>query len=183
MINEVKITHTAAYLIQKSGGKMYHLKLIKIMYLSDRESMKRYGSPITNDRMVSMDYGPVLSTTLNFINGHIPSYEGGWEAWINDRSNHMVSLKIETFNRNDLTELSDSDIEILDVWSEFGEMNQWELVDYTHKLDEWKDPEGSSFPINHKDVFLALGKSEDEAEHLKDEIYSQRKLDKIFSSL
>ena len=129
-------------------------------------------------------YGPVLSTTLNFINGYIPSCEKGWEAWINDRSNHMVSLKNDKFAREDLIELSDSDIEILDgVWSEFGEMNQWEIFYYTHKLDEWEDPEGSSLPINHKDVFIALGKSEDEAEQLRDEIYSQRKLDEIFSSL
>lgn len=184
MTIEHKITQVAAYLIQKSDGTMSHLKLMKIMYLADRESMKRYGRPITNDRLVSMDHGPVLSTTLNYINGYTVSHEDGWDSWISDKSNHMVSLIRDNFDRNDLTELSDSDIEILnDVWSEFGAMSRWDLVDYTHTLKEWENPKGTSIPIKHKDVFLALGKTEEEAERFQHDVISQRKIDELFSSL
>jgi len=48
---------------------MNYLKLMKLLYLADRESMRRNGRPISGDRYVSMDHGPVLSQTLNLING------------------------------------------------------------------------------------------------------------------
>ena len=37
------------------------------MYLAERESLARYGEPITGDVLVSMKHGPVLSKTLDHI--------------------------------------------------------------------------------------------------------------------
>ena len=44
------------------------LQLVKLLYFVDREALLRRGAPVTGDRMVSMDHGPVLSTTLDLIN-------------------------------------------------------------------------------------------------------------------
>ncbi len=41
MFCEEKVAQMAAYLLQKRGGKMSYLKLMKLLYLSDRESMDR----------------------------------------------------------------------------------------------------------------------------------------------
>jgi len=46
---------------------MSYLKLIKLLYIIDREALLRWGRPLTGDRYVSMDHGPVLSQTLNLI--------------------------------------------------------------------------------------------------------------------
>ena len=72
--------------------------------------MERYGAPITYDRLVSMDHGPVPSRTLNLING----YESDeWDQWMASRENHRVSVKRRNFDRRDLDELSDADMEII----------------------------------------------------------------------
>ena len=65
--NEKKATQAAAYLLRLRGGRMSYMKLIKLLYLADRISLNRRGRPITTDRYVSMDRGPVLSRTLNLI--------------------------------------------------------------------------------------------------------------------
>ena len=56
---------------------MSYMKLIKLLYLADREALLRWGRPITFDAYVSMDRGPVLSSVLDLINGgtapgHLP---------------------------------------------------------------------------------------------------------------
>ena len=60
------------------------LKLMKLMYLSARRSLADYGEPLTWGGLVSMDHGPVLSTTLNLMNGFIPG-SGDWDSRISDR--------------------------------------------------------------------------------------------------
>ena len=89
---------------------MSHLKLMKLLYLADRESMRLYGEPISQDRMVSMPHGPVLSQTYDLMSGCSPSSEDGWESWIADIQDHQVKLRREV-NTDDLLYLSDADIE------------------------------------------------------------------------
>jgi hypothetical protein len=55
--HEVKATQAAARLLQNRGGRMKFLKLIKLLYLADREALSRSGRPITTDSYVSMDNG------------------------------------------------------------------------------------------------------------------------------
>ena len=65
MFTTRKVAQMAAYFAECSGGTINILKLIKLMYLADRESMHRHGTPISFDRFVSMDHGPVPSQSLN----------------------------------------------------------------------------------------------------------------------
>jgi hypothetical protein len=65
--NEAKATEAAARLIALRGGKMSYMKLIKLLYLADREALLRWGRPITTDRYVSMDHGPVVSNVYELI--------------------------------------------------------------------------------------------------------------------
>lgn len=181
--SERKVSQMAAYFLEKRGGRMSHLKLIKLLYLSDRESMNRYGWPITGDHIVAMPHGPVLSMTLNYMDGNIESSKGGWESYISAKSNHEVTLRREVHTK-DLDELSNAEIEVLDsVWQQFGKMSRWQLRDYTHEhCPEWKDPDGSSIPIDFKDVLIALGKTEDEARDMSAAIEEQKKIDRIFAA-
>lgn len=181
--NERKAAQMASFLLMRRGGKMSHLKLIKLLYLADREAMGKYDHPISGDRMVSMPHGPVLSMTLNYMDGNIESSKHGWESYISAKENHEVSLRREILE-TDLDELSKSDIEVLDsVWQTFGKMNRWEIRDYTHdNCPEWVDPDGSSVPIDYKVVFIALGKNEEKALELENTIEAFHKVDHIFAS-
>jgi uncharacterized phage-associated protein len=171
MFTHRKVAQMAAVFASKQGGTINVLKLSKLLYLADRESMSRYGVPISFDNLVSMDHGPVLSRTLNLINGCV----GGSGA-------AQVRKK---FTRADLDELSTADLAVIDaVWTQFGRMDQWALSEYTHKnCAEWVDPKGSSVGIEETTVFTALGRSGPEAKKLAQSVKVQRELDRVFSRL
>lgn len=185
MFTASKAAQMAAVFAAKQDGTINVLKLTKLLYLADRESITRYGAPISYDNMVSMDHGPVLSRTLNLINGLVEDADAAkWEEWISHRENYDISVK-RPFERKDLDELSDADLEVIEaIWSQFGKWNQWTIRDYIHAhCPEWKDPKGSSFPIKEKDVLIAIGRSPEEAIEIAQEIHTQRELDRVFSNL
>jgi len=163
---------------------MNYLKLMKLLYLADRESLRRHGEPISGDRYVSMDHGPVLSQTLNLINGAVEAEQKGWSHWIADKADYEVSLR-RRVSRDALDELSEADLVVLEfIYRKFGRMDQWKLRDYTHRYCiEWKDPEGSSIPIEIVDIFKALGRTPAEARKLAGRIEHDRKIDRLFAAL
>lgn len=184
MFNQRKVAQMAAFLLDRGRGRMNYLKLMKLLYLADRESMKRHGEAISGDRYVSMDHGPVLSQTLNLINGEAEVDEGGWTYWIADKANYEVSLRRKA-SRDVLDELSEADLDVLGaIYAKFGKMDKWKLRDYTHRYcPEWKDPQGSSIPIEIVDIFKALGRTSAEAKKLAARIEHDRRIDRLFATL
>jgi uncharacterized phage-associated protein len=186
LFDERKAAHAAACLLHKAGGKLPLLKLMKLLYLAERLSLKRYGDTITGDAFVSMNQGPVLSMTYEHMNGALPSKQGGWETWISDRENHAVALRDRTMIRSpeeDLLALSDTDLECLtEVWEEFGHMDRWALVEYTHSnaCPEWEDPKGSSRPIPPARVLKAVGYGPEQVEILNKRLHEQRYINAAF---
>jgi len=187
MLNQAKIAQMAAYLLQRQGGTMYLLKLTKLLYLCEREAVARFGTLISGDMPVSMPQGPVLSQTLDLMNGASPPVPGGWDSWISDREGYSVSLnpEVEGFNRSHLDALSDAEINVLDrVWQQFGQMDRWEIRDWTHNnCAEWQDPNGSSLPIQMMQFFQAVGFSNEQSRLLNLEANAEDCLDKTFASL
>lgn len=182
--NERKVTQMAAFFLQERGGRMAILKLMKLLYLAERQSLHQHGMPMSGDRLVAMPHGPVLSMTYDLITGSFESHKGGWQEWISDRENHEISLDKE-ISREDLDELSDADIDILQsIWGQFGDWDRWQLRNYTHQhCQEWQDPQGSSLPITYKEIFLALGRTTEEACLLSERIEDENKIDRLFQSL
>lgn len=182
--NEPKVSQMAAYFLCKRGGLMSHLKLMKLLYLADRECLRLYGFSMTGDYLVSMPHGPVLSMTLNLMDGDVESCENGWEHFISAKENHELSLK-ENVDLNLLDELSAADLQILEsAWKKFGSMNRWEIRDYTHKFcAEWEDPHGSSKPIKFEKLFQSVGISPDNAERLAAQLEEQQHIDELFAEL
>ncbi len=162
---------------------MGYLKLMKLLYLSEREYLSLYGKTISGDKFVSMPHGPVLSQTYDVIcNGsREPS---GWGHWITDESNHDVALR-GGFERQDLDEINNAVISVMDeIYNQFGHLDRWQLRDYTHdNCPEWEDPHGSSYPIRMRDIFRAVGKSEEEAQKLESRYNEIRDLDRITNQL
>lgn len=153
-----KAAQVVAFFAQKEGGQINVLKLAKLIYLSDRESLERYDSPILYDELVSMPHGPVNSMTLNYINGYIEDAE--WNALIADKAEHCIGLVNKKISVDELDELSEAEVELLEsIWKKFGAMDRYALRDYTHQhCPEWEDPDGSSKPIPYERVLKFLGK-------------------------
>lgn len=156
---ERKAAQVAAYFALKEQGSINILKLAKLLYLAERESMSRFDEPMFFDRLVSMDHGPVTSIALNQVNGL--SQTTDWDAYIAGRTGYNINV-VEGLAEQSLDELSKADVKILDyLWSKFGGMSQYQLRDWTHtNCPEWENPHGSSKPIPHDRVFKFLGKEQ-----------------------
>src|SRR5674476_520662 len=96
LFDERKAAQAAACLLHKAGGKLPLLKLMKLLYLSERLSLQRYGDTITGDSFASLPHGPVLSMSYDHMNGALPSKEGGWDTWIADRDDNGLALRDES---------------------------------------------------------------------------------------
>jgi uncharacterized phage-associated protein len=166
--NEKKATQVAAQLLRLRGGRMSYLKLIKLMYLADREALLRWGRPISTDRYVSMDKGPVLSRVLDLATeGGDPARPSIWAQQIGEPSHYEVALK----GSAETDELSEAEVALLEeIFLKYGTKNRWELVDLTHQLPEWQDPQGSAIPITYGDILKAAGKTDLEAAAIENEI-------------
>jgi len=153
---EDKATQIAALFLRLGGGQMDILKIVKLMYLAERESIIRWGRPITYDNYSSLPHGPVLSTTLNLINYTLdiepPAY---WHLFITERDGHKIRLTDKPAATDQLSEAEEKLVN--EIFGKFGGMDPWKLREYTHTLPEWVDPQGSSLPIQINEILAAEG--------------------------
>lgn len=162
LFREDKATQAAALFLRLGGGALDVFKLIKMMYLAEREALVRWGRPITFDSYYALPHGPVLSTTLNLINYTLdidsPAY---WHLYIAEREGHKVRV---TDNVAPVDQLSPAEEKLIaEIYTKFGGMDLRALREYTHtKLPEWVDPKGSSLPIQMSDILAAGGYNKDE---------------------
>jgi uncharacterized phage-associated protein len=177
--DERKTTQLAAYFLLKSNGELYLIKLLKLLYIADREAFRRLGRPISFDNYVSMDNGPVLSQAYNLMTGSSMHFGNYWRSMISDRSGHKLSITDESEVSNE--DLSDAEIEIADyVFENFGHIPRFDLCDLTHSFPEWQDPQGSSLQIRYEDILKALEYNDDEIKHAIERIDFKNQADKFF---
>ncbi|MGH7459461.1 MAG: Panacea domain-containing protein [Longimicrobiales bacterium] len=165
---EDKTTEAAGLFLQLRGGRMSYMKLIKLLYLLDREALLRWGRPVTFDSYVSMDRGPVLSRTLDLITeGPAPDHPSIWAECISEPGNYEVGIRRPC----DPMRLSQIEIDLIhETYGEYGQYSRWDLVDLAHGLPEWQDPKGSAIPISYRDILKAGGKTDAEAAQIVDEL-------------
>ncbi|MCS4273511.1 MULTISPECIES: Panacea domain-containing protein [Raoultella] len=189
MFSEEKVAQMAAYLLLKRGGRMAYLKLMKLLYLANRQSMIRHGRMMGEDRLYSMRHGPVMSTTLDLIRGKSDIKGEYWYHLIKTNS-HDVALCADPREMDVdevFDELSRADIRILDeIYAQYGHMNRFELRDMTHLRNvcpEWHDPGNSRTPIDVREIFLNEGKSPEEAENIIRSMCESQQLKEFSSQL
>ena len=175
-----KTTQAACILIQKEGGTMSYMKLIKLLYLADRKRLLERGRPITFDTYYSLPHGPILSRTKELIDdGPPPGADSLWLKHITEPKNYMVSIKNKDFTTDSLSEAEVNTLE--QIYNEFGEYDRWALVDWCHKnLEEWQDPKGSAIRIEYRDILMLEGKTATEASKIEEELSEIRFVDRMF---
>jgi len=120
---------------------MNYLKLLKLMYIADRESLKENHTTISGDSYVSMNHGPVLSLTYNLIKGEVQS--DSWQS-----SLQKVGFDLKLIGPAPEPGFSEADEEILvRVFKQYEHMDKWTVRDLTHDFPEWEHPHGSSKAI------------------------------------
>ena len=171
MFLEEKTTQIAAKLIQKAGGKLSYLALLKLLYFADKQMLLEWGVPMTYDEWYAMPHGPVLSRTYNLIKGDFVG-SGIWSAHI-----HRNGWDVELISDPGDALTSEAEDKIVDtVFGEYGRKSRWELRDLTHELPEWSDPGGSSNPITYREVLQVAGLSSDAIQEILSNIEVEKAL-------
>jgi uncharacterized phage-associated protein len=165
--DERKATEAAALLIEREGGRINYMKLLKLMYLAERRSLAQRNRPICGDVYVSMSRGPVLSKVYNLIKGEtdwiVPRH---WSSFIRLSDRYFVEL----VKAPDREALSDADVRILsEVFAAHGSLDEWQLVRLLHEqCPEWEDPADTSSEILPEEILRALGKDEEDMAAVRD---------------
>jgi len=163
----------AGYLLTLHGGTMNYMRLIKLLYVAERESLSRFGRPILGDRYVSMKHGPVLSHVYDLVMTDPP--EGPWARHIQRFRPHAVSLRAQPR----LDSLSRADLQILTEVAElYQKFDQFHLRNMTHEeFEEWQDPGDTSREIPAERILEVLGKSPEEIERVRQRTTEKQTLD------
>lgn len=171
--NERKAAAAAAFLLQEEAGTMDYMRLVKLLYLAERESLARLGHPIVGDAYYALDQGPILSRLLDLCK-HKSS--GTWDAQIERSGLWAVRLKAAP----DLGPLSPAEMTILEEVSKaHRDRDQWELSTLMHGLPEWKDPRGSRVEISAIDILTALGKTAEQIRDILDDAADDARFDAV----
>ncbi|HET6883357.1 MAG TPA: Panacea domain-containing protein [Pirellulales bacterium] len=158
-----KTIEAAAYLIKRHACRSEnYMRLIKLLYLADRLSLKERGVTICGGSVYAMKRGPVMSQPLDLIKGRDPQ-STEWEQFIK-KDEFDVCLVRDPGNMN----LSRADIKILErVAEEFRTLDEWALVHWCHKnLPEYQKNwqsrgEKTRKRIPFEDVLEAVGRTKD----------------------
>lgn len=172
MYNAAKAAQIIAYFALKNDKRSIHVvKAITLVYLADRESLRRMAAPMLDEPRYSLKLGPVNSSTYDLIKGE--AIDSHWSTILQDRANHEVGLQ-PGITIDDLDELSDAEAAILDdLWCQFGNMDSFDLANWTHdpkNVPEWSDPGYGSTEITIEEIMTAVGVPDPKArsEELKD---------------
>ena len=154
-----KTLQAVAYLLRREPSRqMNYMRLIKVLYMADRQSIQERGQPITGDHVVAMERGPVLSQLLDLVKG-IDLRAPEWSKYIQRQE---FNVQLVTDPRND--RLSRYEIELLEKVAQQHRMrDEWAMVDLTHTLPEWlkNNPGKSVKDIPLADILEAVGRSDD----------------------
>lgn len=178
--NQEKATAAAAFLLKLRGGQMSYLKLIKLLYLADREALHRWGFSITTDVFVSMDHGPVVSKIYDLITID-ERMKPFWSTYISaPLGDYEVALRTEHVPQNQLSRAEEK--LLTEIFGTYGTWDRWKLRDFTHDLPEWHDPNGSSIPIQIEEILTAQGASDKEIKAIIKDLNAAETANNAFGS-
>ena len=143
-------------------GSLDKLKLLKLLYLADRDCFLKYGHPITGDTPVAMDHGPVPSACLDVLNGEIPSQVF---SFLHVRDNEISLEPNPSRMRSEEFTPEETDV-IEQTLKTYGPMSTSQLYRLVHDLPEYKDSHnpGTSTPIPFAKILQHYG-TEDQFRH------------------
>ena len=140
----------------KNSGFANKMAVLKLFFFAQRYHLRKYGRLIADDKFVAMKHGPVASLAYNIMKENFKQIKKDEDKkfvqeFLAQVGEWDIKVKKEILEYD---ELSDTDIEALDfAIDNFGNMDQWQLVDETHNYAEWKKHENK---INDKTKKIAM---------------------------
>lgn len=171
-MNLNKAIQIVGYFLKKYNFKLNYTKLIKLLYITDKEALRRWDTPVSYDNYSSMPNGPVLSGIYDLVMGrHKNEIEQlRWDEVFQRDGYDLVSIR-EGEIRTD--ELSERETDLSDeIDAKFHDWTYSKLIRLTHNkkfFPEWEDPGDSSFPLSLHDVLKSVGREEEEIKEILEE--------------
>jgi len=157
----IKSTQAVARLINQSGGPIDYLRLSKLVYLAERQSIISRGVPIVGGHYFSMKKGPTIGEIMDYVhNQKAPQ----WKETISPRHGNEVRLESAGLS---FSALSQSEIEILDstVAAHVGRTTD-ELVEWCHlNCPEYEEVKSGRRPIQAEKILIVAAKSQKCVQH------------------
>ena len=166
VFDEMKATQAACYLLSLNAGRMNHLKMIKLLYLADRQYITDWSNSITTDCYVSMDNGPVTSRIYDLIKDSKTDNGSYWASCIRTNGYDVFLMK----EPGEYDRLSPMEMEVIaEISNRFESASAWDVVKYCHEnLAEWQNPAGSSIPITIEDIVKVVKSDKDRDECIEE---------------
>lgn len=175
MFDVRKATQVAAYFLWKSERKMPYLKLMKMIYLAEKQFVLQYDEQLTGDQVVSSPQGPMLSSMYECVFGG----NDYWNNWINNPGQHALmfngaiavdrNMPLNTFD-----ELTEAELSCIDsVFEKYGQMDQAKLVELSKNprfCPECEDTWDSLYPIAYRSMLMKNGKTEEQADAILERV-------------
>ena len=175
-----KSLQAAAFLLHLEDDRMPYLRLLKLMYIAERELLAQKATPLTGDIYKAMEHGPVLSHVYDLIKGNgARSVE--WESYI-DRIGYAVKL-VRPADREKLS--GDAIEKLAEVSARHREKGHWEISDLNHDFPEWRKNypgNGGTALIPLEDILEAQGENSETLNVIREAEAVRRHMNKIFGA-
>lgn len=179
----LKAAQAAGVILAASNkSSISRLRLLKLLYIADRESLAERARPVTGDAVAAMEHGPVLSHIYDFIKVadkklHPGSPANVWQAYFTNEGRDVVLTAAP--GNGELSRYEER--KLREVTQRFLKKSDGYVRDYTHKFPEYinNKPEGNtSIPIpvdelldnvglgEEKEAILANARAEEAAQRL-----------------
>lgn len=162
-----KAIAAVTFLLQREGGELNMFLSVKMLYLADKEALIHWGKPITGDSFYSLPKGPILSEIYNLFKGRgRPENQEIWDSYFTE----LVNNTIRPLREGEVGLLSEREAEVLEsARSKIHEVAPWTVAKWLHETcPEWKDPHGSSTPIDPNIILRNAGKTEEEIRQIEE---------------
>lgn len=156
--------------------RMNYMRLLKLLYIADREMLAQHAHPITGDQAIAMKRGPVLSRTYDLILGN--TEDPLWRKFV--RREHYEAVLVEDPGQGQLSK--DALSKLQELTTRYQDKDEWAMSEETHAFEEWRRSwvpgSESSCPIRWEDALIAQGK-----EHLISEVEQDERASALFDDM
>jgi uncharacterized phage-associated protein len=177
----LKALQSIAVLFHEEGTReMDRLRILKLLYIVERETLQETGRRFLPCRLVALDHGPLHSAVYDLIKGQHPDEQLFYQFF----SKHGYRVVLN--NDPGISELSRFELEKLRrVVNRYLDLASWDLAHgITHEFSEWKNnyQADTSSEIDLTDLLKSVGR-EAELETILQDYQERQQLQNCFDQI
>lgn len=158
-MNFKKTIQAATLLAEGEPGSMIsRMRLLKLLYIADRESLGEIGRTISDDAHAALKKGPILSDFYDVIKGET-TQSSEFNKFFKSEGYRLRLLKSAGLGHLNKFEIR----KLKDISQRFQYVDDEDLSELTHGFAEWEKnvpKSNSSRPISRHDILEAIGKKD-----------------------